>query len=320
MSDIEENDARPNRTRTPNSQSRRWCGTLNNYDPSLKEPPLWLKDLCEGIVWGREVGEAGTPHIQCYLYLKKRSTLGGLRKHFPAGFSMHLEAAKGNTKQNYDYCTKDGDYTEWGKLPRDGWRKTKEETEDEWQQTWILAVENRHAEITAEKRIKYYATIKNIAADHSTQPQRLDVQPGVWIHGPAGWGKSWSAREDYGGPTYTKDFTKWWPRYNGEPVVILDDIAPEHARTLGDYLKIWGDIYPFNAETKGGYTGYIRPRTFIVTSQYAIHEVFNDTATVDAIARRFRVVTLERSRNPAHLAVDDQVRTEVGDGVQLALG
>lgn len=235
------------------AQSRRWCGTLNNYREDHKEPPQWVLDVCDGGVWAREKGEQGTPHIQAFLFFKKRMTLGGIRRLFPDGINMHLEICKGNSYQNFQYCTKGGDFTQFGEIPTDGFpKRNKRDADEEWKRTWDLAVSGEHNAITPEKRIKYYATIKQIGADYAKPPERLSVQPGVWIHGPAGYGKSWMARGDFGGPVYTKDFTKWWPRYCGEPVVVLDDIAPDHGRVLGDYLKIWGDIYPFNGETKGG--------------------------------------------------------------------
>lgn len=303
---------------TPNApmrvQSRRWCGVYNNYpDNHASNIPGKLLAVTEGGIWGREVGEQGTKHIQAYFYTKKRYTLNGLRDALGFNeevreFHMHLEMCKGNSYQNYVYCTKEGDFDTWGTIPRDGFPKddsaSKKRTRENWEETWELATKGKITEVTAEHRVKHYSTIKLIAADYKVPPQRLNEQAGVWIVGASGFGKSWSARTEYGGPVYTKDFSKWWHAYADEPVVVLDDISPEHAKQLGDNLKIWGDIYPFMGEIKGGHTGWIRPKSFIVTSQYNIHQVFTDQETIDAISRRFRVVRMEKCANPQHYDED----------------
>lgn len=283
------------------NQSRRWMATINNYTTDYINPPDWIKAFTAGGVWGREVGEQGTPHIQAFLWTKRRYTLGGIRRLFPPGFSMHLEMARGNAKQCIDYCAKDGNYTSWGTLPKDGSVIAENRSRsEEWEQTFQYATEGLHSLISAEKRIKHYTTLKLIEADHRKRPRDLEGPAGVWIYGESGYGKSHYARTEFDGDFYVKDYSKWWGGYHGEPNVILDDLAPEHSY-LSSQLKLWGDKYPFSGEVKGGHTGPIRPLRFIVTSQYPIEEIFmQDSKTVDAIRRRFRVIHIVRCRVPGH--------------------
>ena len=100
---------------------------------------------------------------------------------------------------------------------------------------------------------------------------------------------------------YTKPMNKWWDGYAGEEVVVLDDFDPRHAEHLSYYLKIWADHYAFNAEVKGGMIR-VRPKTVIVTSQYAIEDCFKETAERDAIARRFRVYQIAPLDDPTACA------------------
>jgi hypothetical protein len=53
-------------------------------------------------------------------------------------------------------------------------------------------------------------------------------------------------------------------------------------------LKEWSDHYPFQAEVKGS-SMVIRPKIFVVTSQYKIEDIFTDPETVSALQRRFQV-------------------------------
>lgn len=115
--------------------------------------------------------------------------------------------------------------------------------------------------------------------------------------GPSGVGKSTKARAlaverngnaDDGHAFFTKEADhKWWDGYNGQPTVIIDDVGPQH-KHLGPLLKIWADRWAFQAETKGGSTGWVRPNHIIVTSQYRITECFGDISTCNALSRRFK--------------------------------
>lgn len=62
---------------------------------------------------------------------------------------------------------------------------------------------------------------------------------GLWIHGPAGSGKSYSVRKIFK-PIFIKPQNKWWDGYEGEPYILLDDFDRQGA-CLAHYLKIWAD-------------------------------------------------------------------------------
>lgn len=287
-------------------QSRRVCITYNNYPAEAKEPPGALQEHCTAGIWGREVApETGTPHIQGYLFLAKKTTIAGtkalLTATVPGGSKIHIEFAKGNTKQNRDYCKKGGDFTEWGIFPTDGEVKEKEKRkredgEDVFKETWDLAVEGELGQVRSEHKIKYWRTLKEIAADTAETPQDLDHESGIWIYGHSGHGKSHAARHLLAPELhpYIKDKTKWWGGATRTTVdkVIIDDVSPEHAKSLCDELKIWADKYPFNPEVKGGHLGMVRPKVVIVTSQYRIEEVFKDRRTAEAMQRRFKFIEL----------------------------
>lgn len=104
-------------TNSPQSQHRKWCFTLNNYQVDTVDK--LYRDLREGSlkgVVGQEVGDSGTPHLQGFLSFKNGKTLNGVRNLF-GGAKPHLETTKGSDKSNFDYCTKQGKYTAWGDWP-----------------------------------------------------------------------------------------------------------------------------------------------------------------------------------------------------------
>ena len=52
-------------------QTSRYCFTLNNYGPEdLSEICERLRSSSNYFIIGKEIGESGTPHLQCYVEVK----------------------------------------------------------------------------------------------------------------------------------------------------------------------------------------------------------------------------------------------------------
>lgn len=116
------------------SPAVRWCFTLNNWTPEeLAEfQSAKILSLCSKVVIGSE-GKTATPHLQGFLRFKtKRRPMGLLDCK-----RIHWEKCKGNDKQNYDYCTKEGDVV----LLHGDWPKTvttiKEADMYDWQKELV---------------------------------------------------------------------------------------------------------------------------------------------------------------------------------------
>lgn len=116
------------------AQSQRWCFTLNNYEDEDQERICQLlagPDVKYG-VYGREVGQQGTPHLQGFVIFRTRLRFRGVLDAF-ATRTIHVEPARATSVQAADYCKKDGDYEEFGTPPTPGKR-----TEFEELKTWVM--------------------------------------------------------------------------------------------------------------------------------------------------------------------------------------
>lgn len=103
-----------------NPLATRVCWTLNNYTEEHIAAVKLLSMDCKYIVFGKEVGDEGTPHLQGFLILKKRRRITAINKWFAdsVGKAWHSEITRGTNDEAADYCKKDGDYWETGSYPK----------------------------------------------------------------------------------------------------------------------------------------------------------------------------------------------------------
>lgn len=211
-------------------EAKHWAGcTLNNYtQEDLLRFEVLIKPLATYFVFGYEVGESGTPHLQfmvsfaskkvpffvCFVIFTNGQRLTTVKKLLP---TAHWEVkSRGSTfKQASDYCKKDGNYTEWGTLPQEQTvnlffqnqfifyyqAKATKASLDKWQATLDLAKAGKMEECDPEMQIKYYSTLKkiensrfNIAPVAMLKWKRMSEGgkpsqiPNKWIYGPTGTG------------------------------------------------------------------------------------------------------------------------------------
>lgn len=113
-----------------NVQVQRWCFTINNYSD---DDCARLRDLAlrsKYLVFGREVGENGTPHLQGFIIFRTPTRFNTAKRSI--GDNSHIEQALGTTKQASEYCKKEDDYEEYGELPNPKGKTNRFEEFKEW--------------------------------------------------------------------------------------------------------------------------------------------------------------------------------------------
>lgn len=96
-------------------QVSRWCFTLNNYSDDEVAALVTKGPQFKYIVFGKEVGDSGTPHLQGFVIFNHSLRINSVKRLI--GNRCHVEPAKGTSKQAADYCKKDGDFQEFGDIP-----------------------------------------------------------------------------------------------------------------------------------------------------------------------------------------------------------
>lgn len=88
-------------------RSRKWSFTLNNFTHAELTQITQGYDFCK-IVFGREIGDSGTPHLQGYLEMSNAKTMTALKKLLDID-RIHLEPSFKCRTANVRYCIKGGD-------------------------------------------------------------------------------------------------------------------------------------------------------------------------------------------------------------------
>lgn len=130
---VSNESATPPLKKDSNYRTRRFVLVCNNYPENLfTTMPEWAPELFKYFCCKKEIGDSGTPHLQCYGECINPHTLKTLqnalskKSRIPSRWAAFV--AKGTGRQNLDYVSKTGppDY-EHGVLKTQGQRSDLEE-------------------------------------------------------------------------------------------------------------------------------------------------------------------------------------------------
>lgn len=273
-----------------------WCFTWNNYPEDLSSFFSVLQDKCDYYVVGKEVGESGTRHLQGYIRLKTRCSFERVKSEC-LNTQCHIEKARGAAGVNRRYCTKGGDFEEFGRCPGGKVGKSRDELAVEFKQCLREGCDAGIQKFSDDNPgvwlFSGHTILRNYLRLCPPEPR-----PGIsvdWIYGPPGSGKSRRAHERLPGAYIKEPRTKFWNGYVLQREVIIDDFGPGGIDI--NHLLRWFDRYKCLVEVKGDMVPLMAD-TFIVTSNFEPSDVFKDKDGVthpqmDALYRRMNVIYQE---------------------------
>lgn len=268
--------------------AKHWVFTINN--PGL----LGEQAVCDRLralhasgdvvyaVYGREVGETGTPHLQGYLQLSRKQRFVYVKK--AVDDRAHLEVARGSAQQASDYCKKDGDFTEIGSLPpsTQGKRHDLEKAKaliDDGHKLSEVAEECFTVFLKYERSLRSYCLLRATKRDWVTE---------VFIFwGTTGTGKTRAVHESEEDLWVACDNQlRWFDGYEGQEAVLFDDFVSVKNDKFGFLLQLL-DRYEMRVPVKGGFVNWAPKRVYF-TSNLDVCDWFTgvSASSLDALKRR----------------------------------
>lgn len=283
------------------SRLRNFVFTCNNWtDESVKTIVDKLEPLSKYIIYGKEIGKKGTPHLQGYCQLKTSQRRAAIKKALP-GF--WFAKAKGNAEQASGYCKKDDDYYEWGVMKKAGKRTDIDSL-------YHMAAENKSdveiGESNPSGYLRYYKAIDRVRLNYMRQNRKFEKIKVTVLWGEAGTGKSRVAYEmDPDLYHFVKDSdNNWFDGYTGQKTILFNDFYG--GIRYGLFLDLT-DGYKFNIGVKGGFSWKMWNHV-IITSNKHPSQWYSVGWTI-ALQRRITTIvhfdTVAGNILPSNLRVND---------------
>ncbi len=268
-------------------RSKRWCFTINN---PTEDEVRHIKDTAGSfsyIIFGRETGESGTPHLQGYLELSGKRTLSGVKRLLGTQ-RAHLEIAQGTPKEAAEYCKKERNYEEFGEISAGRGKRTdlieiqesiKEgkgplEIADAYFSQWVV-----YRRSFAEYRRLLVPTVRRVDLKVFVLVGRTGVGKTRFVHDFAGSEALWISPDHE---------CKWFDGYSGQPHALFDDFR---GKAPFEFLLRLLDVYPLDVPVKGSFVTW-RPETIWLTSNWNLQEWYPDAEISPLIRRVSRVITI----------------------------
>lgn len=252
---------------------------MNNYLPVHEAA---LSDMFESglityLVYGHEIGDSQTPHLQGYMEIKKRKTLNGLKSTLKeinyAFHGVHLEIARDSAEINYNYCHKQDkeNFVVKGTPMRSGVHKEFDEAID-----MITNGSSIHevAMQTPTAFVRSYRGLERLWFHHNNNPR--DFKTEVYVYwGLTGSGKTRKVYDESKEAVYCHSGDRWFDGYNGQSNVLFDDFE---GQTSGITFRKWlqlCDRYPMQVPVKGGFVNFA-PKKIFFTSNVSPKEWYKE--------------------------------------------
>lgn len=279
---------------------RTFCVDQENIDRILAIP-------CKYVIIGKETcPTTGKAHLQGYIEFKSAKSSRAAKRCL-GDRTAHTEHRLGTPFQAWIYCEKEGDYRSRGSKPspsepgkrsdigqlrtlllsganvRDCLSVTSSFQAVRFAQTWLSYNERRghegkphiswfHGATGAGKTRMAYSLAQRLGSDvprSTIGPVSFDYVEGrIW----------WSTKS-----------LKWWPGYDGQPVVIIDDFRRDFC-TFHELLRVL-DRYPYSVEIKGGHR-LLKATHIFITSPLSPTETYDTREDIGQLTRRIDVIKL----------------------------
>jgi len=208
----------------------------------------------------------------------------------------HWEIAGGSAEENKTYCSKEGDFVEFGNPP------VKEQGKRTDIELAVASLKATSGDVQAmamahpEAYLKYAGNFEKLSQRfqkkaRSTQDSYIKERQVVWIYGPTGVGKTRYVHEnarEYGELWISGRDLRWWQSYDMEPCVLFDDFRGDFCK-YHELLRIL-DRYHCIVENKGGSVSLQNVMVIYITSCFHPRHVYDTREDIEQLIRRIDAI------------------------------
>lgn len=262
-----------------------WCGTWNNY-PADWETTMktFTTEQDAYAVCGLETAPTtGTQHIQLFLYRKLKLSMRQLVKALP---NIHFEKCKGTLEQNFDYCTKEGNYKEFNidKKPQPTGKRKDYVNIPELMKTKTVKELVLDGSITNGSALKFAEGLRSYVMEPYVGPKKV-----IYNWGVSGSGKTYSCLK--ASPKLRKvrlEADGKLTNYNGEEEILIDEIESLSMAQFKELLQIL-DVYAHDVRVLYG-TIPLKAHTIYMTSSTNPTDIVPPDQNPEQLLRRITKV------------------------------
>lgn len=242
--------------------SKSWVYTLNNPTPQ-EEASMKLWE-CSYMIFGHEVGEQGTPHLQGFVTFKRGYRLTQLKTFCPRAHWQRAVASE----QAANYCTKGTDIfvkdnREQGK--RNDLEDCIKNIESAGEVTRDIVMAHPSTFVKFYKGLYAFADVVRPGLPPRNPPTVY------WLYGDTGTGKTRYCYDQDPDLWQSTGDLKWFDGYKGHRTALIDDFRADFCPF--DRLLRLLDRYPMRVPTKGGFTVW-EPQQIFITCPYSPERLY----------------------------------------------
>lgn len=247
-------------------------------------------------------GANARPHLQGWIYMANPCTFKAVHALFPRGTQPWIRKARGTPQQCWEYCTKEdtkvhGPWSKGAKPDGQGKRNDIKEFAQAARglgdgSVTVRQLQEDYKSVEA-RYMKYFDRV--VARE---QPVRTEQTRCTLITGPPATGKTkkiMQITEQLGYDFKTEVYylpvrendkaNQWWDRYEGQPVVVIEDAEPGFM-SRAYFLRLI-DAVPLQVQTKGAHVNFLAKHVFI-SSNYTEEDLWPFFG--DAVERRLHTI------------------------------
>lgn len=285
------------------SNTYAYCLTINNWTQDDKQ--RFMDEPSDYKCYAEEVGECGTPHLQCYFYKKSKTRFSSLKKRNPRA---NIRVALGTAQQNRTYIfgpwdetdptkpTKHKDFNptavETGVLPKQGKRTDLSEIVES-----IKTAKTTVDEIKMTSPAIYHLygrTLHRVEDLMMREKFRNTMTTCDWLYGETGTGNSVTAFKGYNPTTHYKlnlQDNGWWEGYTQQDTVIINEFRGQIP--FGELLELI-DMHPHTVKRRNREPMPFTSKHIIITSSMTPQEIYKNLAATDKLEQLTRRIIVKK--------------------------